>query len=128
MKLADNEFHLEELRRHQSAEANKKPGLLRVLKMQAQRLSRFAPALRSAKKETMETAILEKTIVKLGSLLALGFGEAGVNIVSTNMRGLDTSGVNAMIPGHRVDCIISTARVAEKSPHVPVITTAKHHK
>ena len=29
----------------------------------------------------METAILEKTIIKLGSLLALGFGEAGANII-----------------------------------------------
>lgn len=59
----------------------------------------------------METAILEKTIIKLGSLLALGFGEAGANIVSSNMSGASTSGVNATIEGSRVDCIIGYARI-----------------
>ena len=29
----------------------------------------------------METIILEKTIIKLGGLLALGFGEAGAEII-----------------------------------------------
>lgn len=33
-----------------------------------------------------ETAILEKLIVKTGMLLALGFGEAGANIIAENMR------------------------------------------
>lgn len=28
-----------------------------------------------------ETAVLEKAIVKIGHLLALGFGEAGTNII-----------------------------------------------
>ena len=31
----------------------------------------------------METVVLEKTIIKLGSLLVLGFGKAGTNIIST---------------------------------------------
>ncbi|CAE7903952.1 cya [Symbiodinium microadriaticum] len=52
----------------------------------------------------METVILEKTIIKLGSLLALGFGEAGANIVSSNMDGAN-SGVNAMVEGSMVNCI-----------------------
>merc|ERR1719229_1418765 len=56
--------------------------------------------------ELMETVILEKTIIKLGSLLALGFGEAGANIVSHNMSGASSSHVNAMIEGSRVDCIV----------------------
>jgi class 3 adenylate cyclase len=63
----------------------------------------------------METAILERTIIKLGSLLALGFGEAGAGIVSNNMRGLDSAGVDAMIPGVRVDCIIGMARIRDFS-------------
>lgn len=54
--------------------------------------------------EPMETLILEKTIIKLGSLLALGFGEAGANIIGQNMRGAG-AGVNAMIPGKRVEGI-----------------------
>ena len=32
-----------------------------------------------------ETAILEKAIVKIGHLLALGFGEAGSQIIASNM-------------------------------------------
>jgi hypothetical protein len=33
----------------------------------------------------LETNILENTIIKIGSLLALGFGEAGSNIIKGNM-------------------------------------------
>jgi hypothetical protein len=35
----------------------------------------------------METAILEKLIMKIGALLAIGFGEAGSEIIAENMRG-----------------------------------------
>jgi len=59
----------------------------------------------------METVILEKTIIKLGSLLALGFGEAGAAIIGHNMRGSDSAGVNAMIPGKTVNCILGMARI-----------------
>merc|ERR1719162_2744088 len=68
----------------------------------------------------METAILEKTIIKLGSLLALGFGQAGVRIVASNMRDV-TTGVNAMIPGHRVDAIIGNARIRDFSSATEVL-------
>lgn len=34
----------------------------------------------------METVILEKLIIKIGALLAVGFGEAGSEIVAKNMR------------------------------------------
>jgi len=33
-----------------------------------------------------ETAILEKTIIKIGALLAIGFGEAGSEIIAKNME------------------------------------------
>ena len=32
-----------------------------------------------------ETSILEQTIIKIGALLALGFGEAGSEIIAKNM-------------------------------------------
>lgn len=32
-----------------------------------------------------ETVILEQTIIKIGALLALGFGEAGAKIIADNM-------------------------------------------
>lgn len=54
--------------------------------------------------EPMETLILEKTIIKLGSLLALGFGEAGAEIIGHNMSGSQAD-VNAMIPGKKVEAI-----------------------
>jgi class 3 adenylate cyclase len=61
-------------------------------------------ALLKKKKETnYETNILEKTILKLGALLALGFGEAGSNIIAQNMsKGGE---VDPMIPGKKVMAI-----------------------
>jgi class 3 adenylate cyclase len=55
--------------------------------------------------EPMETVVLEKTIIKIGSLLALGFGEAGAEIIGQNMQGSETSALNAMIPGRKVEAI-----------------------
>jgi len=63
------------------------------------------------KHELLETVVLERTIIKLGSLLALGFGEAGVKIVSANMQCLETAGVNAMIPGVKAQAIVGSARI-----------------
>lgn len=45
----------------------------------------------------METTILEQTIVKIGALLALGFGEAGSKIIVQNMS--NGGDVNPMLPG-----------------------------
>lgn len=52
------------------------------------------------KKEVFETVILEQTIVKIGALLALGFGEAGSKVIAENMaHGGD---VDPMIPGTKI--------------------------
>lgn len=99
MKMADDEFKREEMLRMKSAKLESSP-------------ARFCKKLWARDRSNlMETVILEKTIIKLGSLLALGFGEAGTNIVSSNMSGASTSGVNATIEGSRVDCIIGCARI-----------------
>lgn len=72
----------------------------------------FAPS----SSEMLETAILEKTIIKLGSLLALGFGEAGCSIVSETISGATSSSkVNVMSTGSQVDCIIGTVRIKDFS-------------
>jgi len=63
--------------------------------------------------ELMETVILEKTIIKLGSLLALGFGEAGSRIIESNLVGGHTASVNGMVEGKRVDCILGNIRIQE---------------
>lgn len=44
--------------------------------------------------EMMETKILEKTLIKIGALLALGFGEAGSQIIAKNMG--ESSDINPM--------------------------------
>ena len=42
---------------------------------------------KKAKEESnYETQILERTIIKIGALLALGFGEAGSEIIAKNME------------------------------------------
>jgi len=51
----------------------------------------------------METVVLEQTIIKIGALLALGFGEAGSKIIAQNMAG--SGDVNPMIPGNKVIAI-----------------------
>lgn len=57
--------------------------------------------------EPMETVVLEKTIIKIGSLLALGFGEAGAEIIGENMKCNESSRLNAMVPGKRVDAVMA---------------------
>lgn len=44
-----------------------------------------------------ETTVLEKAIVKIGHLLALGFGEAGSKIIASNMNA--GGDLNPMMPG-----------------------------
>jgi len=65
--------------------------------------------------------ILEKTIIKLGSLLALGFGEAGADIIAQNMHGVDTSNVDAMVEGVKVECIIGCTRIRDFSVATEVL-------
>lgn len=106
VKMADDEFRLEELqkakRRRQKGETIKKAVEKAV-----------SGQCCGVRQPPMETVILEKTIIKLGSLLALGFGEAGANIIGHNMMGADSAGVNAMVPGTRVACIIGVARIRD---------------
>jgi len=52
----------------------------------------------------METKVLENVIIKLGYLLALGFGEAGSEIIASNLDE-DSAEVNAMVPGSKVEAI-----------------------
>ena len=54
-------------------------------------------------KDLYETEVLERAIVKIGYLLALGFGEAGAGIIGQNMN---TSGdIDPMMPGLRTHAI-----------------------
>jgi hypothetical protein len=54
-------------------------------------------------KNIMETMLLDMTLTKVGGLLALGFGEAGSEIIAQNI--LNRSEINTMAPGNKVICI-----------------------
>mmetsp|Transcript_26430 Transcript_26430/g.47679 ORF Transcript_26430/g.47679 Transcript_26430/m.47679 type:complete len:1059 (+) Transcript_26430:87-3263(+) len=72
-------------------------------------------------KEPMETVMLEKTIIKLGGLLALGFGEAGAEVIGENMKGGASAGVNAMVPGVKVDAVIGFCNIRHFSEATEVL-------
>ncbi|EGR30957.1 hypothetical protein IMG5_120200 [Ichthyophthirius multifiliis] len=55
------------------------------------------------RKKQYETTILETTIIKIGGLLALGFGEAGSQIIAQNMS--NDGNINPMIPGKKIMAI-----------------------
>ena len=46
-----------------------------------------------------ETRILENAFIKISSLLAIGFGDAGAEIIGENMKS--GGGINAMVPGKK---------------------------
>jgi len=56
-------------------------------------------------KEPLETELLEKNISKIGSLLALGFGDAGSEIIAANLQNNSNGEINPMIPGKKVIAI-----------------------
>eukprot|EP00929_Paragymnodinium_shiwhaense_P098030 TRINITY_DN5958_c0_g3_i1.p1 TRINITY_DN5958_c0_g3~~TRINITY_DN5958_c0_g3_i1.p1 ORF type:complete len:1079 (-),score=285.38 TRINITY_DN5958_c0_g3_i1:58-3294(-) len=105
MKMADDEFKREEnLKVKKKLLADDGSSTFGFLT----RLKSFCS--RSTTEEILETAVLERTIIKLGSLLALGFGQAGAHIVSSNMK---SSSLNAMTGGNRVHCIIGLTRIGD---------------
>eukprot|EP00415_Alexandrium_ostenfeldii_P001246 UN1246 len=98
MKLGDLEYRREEIESVKRRE--------QLAKMSSFRKLLYRTCHAKKIREPMETVILEKTITKLGGLLALGFGEAGAEIIGQNMKGSHSAGVDAMVPGQKVDAII----------------------
>ena len=56
-----------------------------------------------------DTSQLMKSIIKIGSLLQIGFGEAGANIIGQNLRA--GGDVNPMLPGKKVHTYVLSCRV-----------------
>jgi len=71
----------------------------------------------------LDTDMLEKTIVRIGGLLAVGFGQAGAEIVAQNMAST-TTGIDAMIPGRKIEAIFACIRI-ENFPLVACILQDK---
>mmetsp|Transcript_82466 Transcript_82466/g.143112 ORF Transcript_82466/g.143112 Transcript_82466/m.143112 type:complete len:1083 (+) Transcript_82466:127-3375(+) len=103
MKLGDFEYRREEIENAKRKEQLAKRGRCWKFWYRAHQMKEV--------KRPMETVILEKTIIKLGGLLALGFGEAGAEIIGQNMQGGHSAGVNAMVPGQKVDAIIGFCNI-----------------
>jgi len=122
VKMADDEFKMTEVKRMKAQRSFE----LKKLSWLGRCTGCFGKCHGSSAKkveatEMYETVILEKTLVKLGWLLSLVYGEAGANIVSQNMSGNATAGVNAMVAGTRVECIIGHARIRDFSTATEVL-------
>eukprot|EP00392_Amoebophrya_sp_AT5.2_P002930 g2935.t1 len=59
---------------------------------------------KKSKGPQLETTMLENTILKIGGLLQVGFGEAGAKIIGNNMMSGDGE-LNIMMPGSRVESV-----------------------
>lgn len=116
MKMADEEFRLEEAKKSRLQKEARDP-------MKAFKDIITCQTKKNAAPEVMETVILEKTIIKLGSLLALGFGEAGATIIEHNMHGVDSACVDAMVEGAKVVAIIGSARIRDFATATEVLQT-----
>jgi len=92
----------------------------RFLKWISSFQSRCCDNVKESEPEPMETVVLEKTIIKIGSLLALGFGEAGAEIIGQNMKG-EKAAVNAMIPGRKVNAIFGFCSIRNFSDAAEVL-------
>jgi len=114
MQLADAEIRAEE--KEKQKQQNKRKHSFRMFFRDLSSCS----CLTKDDSEPMETVILEKTIIKLGFLLALGFGQAGANIIEKNMTA-DSVGVNAMIQGRKINAVIGVARVCNFSAAVEIL-------
>jgi len=61
--------------------------------------------------DNYETTILEKTITKIGSLLCIGFGDSGANLVAQNMA--IEGNMDPFINGKRVVCIFCYCQIRQ---------------
>lgn len=71
--------------------------------------------------EAYETHILEKAIIKIGHLLALGFGEAGSKIIAENM--VSGGDINPMMAGQKVYSIFGFCDIRNFTDSTEVLQT-----
>ncbi|EGR27667.1 hypothetical protein IMG5_191510 [Ichthyophthirius multifiliis] len=71
--------------------------------------------------EKYETTILEKLIIKIGALLAIGFGEAGSQIIAQNMK--KGGEVDPLIPGKKIMAIFGFCDIRNFTDATEVLQT-----
>ena len=59
--------------------------------------------------------VLDATISRIGSLLAVGFGAAGGRIVAANMADLESMEIHAKVPGRRIEAIFGNFKIVNFS-------------
>ena len=59
--------------------------------------------MKDVSNDQYETVVIENAIIKIGTLLALGFGDAGSEIIASNMS--KHGDVDPMLPGKKKCCI-----------------------
>jgi len=72
----------------------------------------FAAMNRKKGSNQLETSMLENTILKIGGLLQVGFGEAGAPIIGKNMSN-ESGDIDYMIPGRKVIAIYGFAEIQD---------------
>eukprot|EP00928_Gymnodinium_smaydae_P035974 TRINITY_DN25229_c0_g2_i1.p1 TRINITY_DN25229_c0_g2~~TRINITY_DN25229_c0_g2_i1.p1 ORF type:complete len:917 (+),score=223.22 TRINITY_DN25229_c0_g2_i1:274-3024(+) len=117
VKMADEEFKRDEIRALARAARAKRSlrARFRTFTGMQQEEQQETQTVTMKKEEMLETAVLEKTIIKLGTLLALGFGQAGSKIVSDSIGGASSAKVSVMNSGNRVSCVIGNVRLRDFS-------------
>jgi len=98
-KLRDNPLYAIKMGERKRRSSRKK-----LLRQDSTDLAHRLKLRKSSTKKALETKILENAIIKLGSLLALGFGEAGSEIIGHNLDDENAS-VSVTIPGSKVEAI-----------------------
>ena len=78
-------------------------------------------ALKTADELGLETAILDRTLVKLGKLLALGFGDAGSQIIGQNLSS--GGDLNPMMQGKRIYAIFGFCDIRSFTDSTEVLKT-----
>ena len=70
----------------------------------------------------LETEVLERTLTKIGSLLAVGFGEAGSKIISENIAAGED--VNAVMPGRKTIAVFGFCDIRNFTDSTEVLQEA----
>eukprot|EP00928_Gymnodinium_smaydae_P015553 TRINITY_DN15759_c0_g2_i1.p1 TRINITY_DN15759_c0_g2~~TRINITY_DN15759_c0_g2_i1.p1 ORF type:complete len:983 (+),score=251.25 TRINITY_DN15759_c0_g2_i1:313-3261(+) len=103
INMGDVEFRRTEIESAQRAEELAKKG----------RIMRILKSLERKPSQPMETVVLEKTIIKLGGILALGFGEEGANVVKAHLKGENAIDLNPKALATPMECIVGVAGIRD---------------
>lgn len=82
--------------------------------------SKTANKNKKEKNVALETQILEKTFIRIGALLALGFGEAGSEIITKSMKR-GGGEIDPLIPGKMKYCIFGFCSIRSFSETTQIL-------